>query len=149
MSTEQSVILRIVADQYGVKKLRVGDKLHASTAYEGLDWINAKLLKEAAPIVAGPLSYIFNMSLKHSIIPTEWKKARVSPIFITGNIHDPSYYRPISVLPICMKIFEKLVHEQLYNYMSSNDLLCNQQSGFRPNHSTVTTLLNRCCRFYT
>ena len=67
---------------------------------------------------------------------------RVSPIFKTGNIHDPSNYRPISVLPICMTIFEKLVHEQLYNYMSSDDLLCNQQSGFRPNQSTVTTLID-------
>ena len=63
-------------------------------------------------------------------------------MFKTGNIHDPSNYRPISVFPICMKIFEKLVHEQLYKYMSSNYLLCNQQSGFRRNHSTVTTLID-------
>ena len=86
----------------------------STTKAGGLEGINAKLLIEAVQIVAGLLTYIFNISFKHSIIPTEWKKARVSPMFKTVNIYDPSNYRPISVLPICMKIFEKSFNENVY-----------------------------------
>ena len=50
-------------------------------------------------------------------------------------------YRPISVLPICMKIFEKLVHKQLSVYLDRNNIISENQSGFRPMHSTQTCLL--------
>jgi hypothetical protein len=49
-------------------------------------------------------------------------------------------YRPISVLSVIAKVFEKIVFNQFYEYSSSNDLLSTNQSGFRPFHSTVTAL---------
>ena len=65
-----------------------------------------------------------------------------SPIFKSG---DKSIvlgnYRPISVLPILSKIIERTVHNQLYAYLCSRNILSDSQSGFRPNHSTTTTLL--------
>ena len=67
--------------------------------------------------------------------------ARVSPIYIKGKKDDPYNYRPISVIPVVTKIFENLVHEQLYNYLHDNDLLAKCQSGFRSLHSTLTALL--------
>ena len=47
----------------------------------------------------------------------------------------------MSVIPVVAKIFEKLVHDQLYNYLNDNDLLANCQSDFRSLHSTLTALL--------
>ena len=47
-----------------------------------------------------------------------------------------------SVLPIIMKVFERFIHDQIYHYTAVNNILCDQQSGFRPKHSTVTTLLS-------
>ena len=53
-----------------------------------------------------------------------------------------SNYRPISVLPILSKILERVVHDQLYDYLTSNNILHPCQSGFRSNHSTNTTLID-------
>ena len=50
-------------------------------------------------------------------------------------------YRPISLLPICGKIFEKLVFNHVYGYLNSNNLLTVNQSGFRPGDSTTNQLL--------
>ena len=54
---------------------------------------------------------------------------------------DPGNYRPISVLPVVAKIFEKAVYNQFHKFLSDNKLLCNSQSGFRSLHSTLTALL--------
>ena len=107
----------------------------------GLDKIPCKILKLAANIIAPSLTHIFNQSIAVSIFPTEWKLARVSPIYKKGKKDDQNNYRPISVIPVVAKIFEKLVHEQLYNYLNDNDLLANCQLGFRSLHSTLTALL--------
>ena len=73
--------------------------------------------------------------------PSEWKTARVSPIFKKGKKNDPNNYRPISVIPAVAKIFEKVIFEQLYNYFNIKRLLTHCQSGFRSLHSTLTALL--------
>ena len=107
----------------------------------GFDKIPCKILKLAANIIAPSLTHIFNQSIAVSIFPTEWKLAQEPPIFKKGKKDDPNNYRPISVIPVVAKIFEKLVHEQLYNYLNDNDLLANCQSGFRSLHSTLKALL--------
>ena len=108
----------------------------------GLDPFNVRLLKLAAPFISQCLAYICNLSLNVSSFPDVWKKAKVTPIFKSGDKTNVSNYRPISVLPIVSKIIERAVHDQLYEYMSNVGLLSNAQSGFRPNHSTTTTLLD-------
>ena len=50
-------------------------------------------------------------------------------------------YRPISLLPICSKIFEKIIFINLYSYLNTNNLLTTNQSGFRPGDSTTNQLL--------
>ena len=62
--------------------------------------------------------------------------AKESPIFKNGSISDLNNYRPISVIPTVTKIFEKIIYDQLYQYLNENGL-----SGFRSLHSTLTALL--------
>ena len=50
--------------------------------------------------------------------------------------------RPESIIPIIAKVFEKIIFDQLYDYLLHNNLLTNCQSGFRALHSTVTSVLN-------
>jgi len=106
----------------------------------GLDAISNKLLKLAADILAPSLTIIFNQSIKTSLFPREWKQAKVTPVFKKGEKNDANNYRPISVIPTISKLFEKIVFDQLYTYLNTNQLLASCQSGFRPFHSTLTAL---------
>ena len=106
----------------------------------GLDGVSNKLLKFAAHIVAPSLTEIFTTSINTGIFPTEWKTARVTPIFKKGKKNDLNNYRPISVIPTVAKILEKIVYEQLFSYFNDNNLLTSCQSGFRSFHSTLTAL---------
>ena len=69
----------------------------------GLDGINARFIKMAAKQIAEPIAYIINLSMKKSVIPLDWKVARVTPLFKAGDRTDMGNYRPISVLPITGK----------------------------------------------
>ena len=108
----------------------------------GLDNISAKLLRECPDLIAESLTYIFNQSLLTGIFPDEWKSARVTPLYKnSGKRNDPTNYRPISVIPVVAKVFERVVYHQLYYYLTKNCILSRYQSGFRSLHSTVTALL--------
>ena len=107
----------------------------------GLDNIPCKLLKIAADVVAPSLTCMFYQSLLTGIYPSDWKLAKVTPIFKNRSKSDLNNYRPISVIPAVAKIFEKIIYDQLYNYLNGNDLLTSCQSGFRSLHSTLTALL--------
>ena len=106
----------------------------------GIDNIRSRLLKIAAPAISNSLAYVFNRSLQHGVVPDEWKKARISAIFKKGTKTDPGNYRPISILPVISKILERIVHRQVYEFCIKHNILCIEQSGFRPNHSTQTSL---------
>ena len=73
----------------------------------GLDMIPSKLLKMAANIVAPSLTSIFSKSM-----------AKVTPLFKKGIKSDPNNYRPISVIPIISKVFERIVYNQLFHYLN-------------------------------
>ena len=107
----------------------------------GLDNIPNKLLKIAADVVAPSLTAMFTASINMGIFRQEWKESRASPVYKSGARNDPSNYRPISAIPVIAKVFEKLVYEQLYEYLSNYNLLTTCQSGFRSLHSTLTALV--------
>ena len=122
-------------------------KLKNSKSF-GNDNISSFFLKLALPFVAKSLLKIFNTSLETSKFPDTWKTARVAPIFKDGDKSIRSNYRPISVLPVVSRLFEKLVFNQLYKYLDSNRLLSNGQSGFRLLFSTLTCLLKTTDEWY-
>ena len=62
--------------------------------------------------------------------------AKVKPIFKKGSKTEPKNYRPISLLPLISKVFEKIIHDQTQNYLAENRIMYDYQSGFRTNHST-------------
>ena len=81
------------------------------------------------------------MSMSLGISPEDWKIARVAPIYKDDSEDEISNYRPISVLPVISRLFEKLVYDQFYGYLNMNKLLFSQQSSFRLLHSVLTCLL--------
>ena len=114
----------------------------------GLDKIPAKMLRIAADIIAPSLTYIFNLSISTGVFVDDWKDARVTPIYKEGDRRNLGNYRPISILPIVSKVFEKEIFKQFYKHLNDNMLVSKFQSGFRPGHSTITTLLQMCDNWY-
>ena len=84
---------------------------------------------------------VFNTSIEASTFPVSWKIARVTPIYEEGEKLERSNYRPISVLPVLSRLFEKLIYDQLYQYLEWGGFLTAGQSGFRALHSSATCLL--------
>ncbi|XP_071944903.1 uncharacterized protein [Antedon mediterranea] len=107
----------------------------------GPDSIHPRVLKEAAELIADPLTNIFNKSIKEGIIPDDWKVAHVSAIFKKGNPTNPSNYRPISLTSVICKVMESLIRDDLMMFLEGNDLISNHQYGFRAGRSCVTQLI--------
>ena len=107
----------------------------------GSDGISAHMLLLCDTSIIFPLKLIFQNILESSIYPDQWKLANVTPIHKKNDKQLVGNYRPISLLPICSKIFEKLVFNSLYSYLDGNNLITKNQSGFRPGDSTTNQLL--------
>ena len=115
-------------------------KLSKSKA-TGLGKISCRLLRECPDLIAESLSLIFNCSIITGIFPNEWKCAKVVPIHKQGKRNCVDNYRPISIIPAVAKVFERLIYDQVFQYITEKKILINCQSGFRGQHSTVTSLL--------
>ena len=96
----------------------------------GLDQLPPNLLKDAANEIAPSLTYIINLSLTTSTVPTDRKKTKVSPIYKSGSTTELENYRSISVLSIISKIMEREVHRQLYEFLDETKLISKHQFRF-------------------
>ena len=107
----------------------------------GIDNIFNKLLKQIKHIIVQPLTLIINQSLTSGIYPDKFKISKVTPLHKKDDRTAISNYRPISLLPTMSKIIERVIHSQLYAYFNENNLITEQQYGFRPRHSTELAAL--------
>ena len=105
----------------------------------GPDAIPINVLKYCSSALAGPLTELFNHSLKIGVFPSRWKHAHVTPILKKGSRYKVCNYRPISLLPVLSKIFEKLLHIEIYRHVSKH--IAPEQHGFVSQRSTVTNLV--------
>ena len=105
-----------------------------------LDDFSPLIVKENAHILGSPLKLLFNQSIQQGKFPERLKCARVIPIYKKGQKSDMNNYRPISLLNIFSKIFEKVVKTRLVNYMSENNILNANQYGFQKGKSTQDAL---------
>jgi hypothetical protein len=115
-------------------------KLDVKKAH-GHDGISIAMLKLCPNEVAKPLNLIFKKCISTGEFPDLWKLANVQPVHKKNSRQEKSNYRPISLLPICGKIFEKIVFDSLYRFLIENGLITENQSGFRPGDSTINQLL--------
>ena len=106
----------------------------------GHDGISPRLLKAAGQSIVPSLTRLFNLCFLHKMVPDTWKKANVIPLHKKDDKDILNNYRPVSILPIASKIFERIIFKNVYNFFHTNKLLTNHQSGFRPNDSTVNQL---------
>ena len=95
-------------------------------------------------LISPLLVILINESFSTGIFPDNLKIkiAKVIALHKKGATDDPSNYRPISLLSVFSKIFEKIMHKGLYNFLEVNDILHPLQFGFRKKHSTQHTLIS-------
>ena len=104
--------------------------------------IPVKLLKLVKSDISRPLACIFNESITLGNFPDKLKCATVIPIHKKGAYNDPSKYRPISLLSLFGKLFEKLMFKRLYEYLDNLNTFYPLQFGFRERHSTNHALIS-------
>ncbi|XDV17968.1 hypothetical protein PO909_023756 [Leuciscus waleckii] len=109
-----------------------------------LDPIPSHLLQAISPTLLPSLTHIINSSLHTGTFPTAFKQARVTPLLkkTTLNTSFVENYRPISLLPFIAKTLERAVFNQVTSFLSLNNQLDVNQSGFKKGHSTETALLS-------
>ena len=106
----------------------------------GLENLSNRVLKDAFMTVPYRLTALINCSFETCIVPSAWKTAIIVPIFKSGDTKSVSNYRPIALTPTPCKIAEKLVHKHVYNFIDHHGILTDKQGGFRPGHSTLSSL---------
>ena len=95
-----------------------------------------------------PLTYVINMSLMEGIFPSELKLAKVVPIFKSGESDEVLNYRQISVLSFFSKIFEKIMYNNVVNFMDKNDTLYKYQFWVQEEPLHTACYYNTCGQNY-
>ena len=108
----------------------------------GHDNISIRMLKICGSSIYKPLEMIFKQCIETGVFPTEWKKANIVPIHKKGDKQTLENYRPVSLLPICGKILERLMFNEMFNFFIENKLISSNQSGFKPGDSCINQLLS-------
>ena len=73
---------------------------------------------DPASELCNPVAQLINLSISKSIFPDQCKIAKLKQLYKKGSALLPKNYRPISLLPLLSKIFEKVVHNQTQKYFS-------------------------------
>ena len=103
------------------------------------DMISNHMLKMTGDAIIEPLFKIFRKCLKYGIFAQDWKKGNIAPTFKKGNKQHIKTYRPVSLLPICSKIFEPIIYDK---YLLDNNQISPKQSEFRPGNFCINQLLS-------
>ena len=101
----------------------------------GHDMLGIRMVKLCGESIYKPLNLIFKPCLETGQFLSDWKKANVAPVFKKGDKQLLKTYRPISLLPITGKMFERLLYNQMFEFFLKNDLISQNQSGFTPGDS--------------
>ena len=113
-----------------------------SSRASGYDNITVQMLRTTFPTVGPRLLHVIHFSLRSGEVPEGWQQATVVPLYKKGDRCDPANFRPISINSVLGKLCEKCVCAQLSSYLDQHHVLCENQHGFRSNHSTETAMID-------
>ena len=122
----------------GIQKLLSNLNPHKAC---GPDQIKPIVLKTLSQELSPILEVLFQKSLHEGSLPSEWKKANVSPIFKKGDRSCPANYRPISLTCVLCKTLEHIISSSIVKHFTNQGSLYHLQHGFREKRSCVTQLV--------
>ena len=114
----------------------------------GPDMITGQMIRLCGDSLVLPLRLLFTNMLRTSSFPSMWKLANVTPVFKKNDKQLIKNYRPISLLPLLSKIFEKILFDKIYEHLTKNNLITPNQSGFRPGDGCINQLLYLVTEIY-
>ena len=135
--SSNSFKLRLVTPTGGIKCIKI---LHNDCS-TGYDNIPVSFIKPVSEYLESPLTFIKNNFIVISTFPGIWKITRISPILEIVNPSQLKDYRPKLIPQILSKIYEKLVLQQMTEFIEKQAIYHKHQSGYRNNHSTTTLLI--------
>ena len=103
----------------------------------GVNYTNANVLKDYLLCIKPQLKTLIDNCLTKGIFPDKWAEGTLVPIPKKGNLNNSSNWRPITLLPTMGKIMERVVHGQLMDHLTENQLLSSKQFGFTPGRCTA------------
>ena len=106
-----------------------------------MDNIDTYILKLVVDEILPAMTHVINLSIQQSVFPSTWKVAKVIPLFKKGDSLEPKNYRPVAILVIMSKVLERIIFQQVIEYMDSFKLLNPNHHGFRSHHSTSTAMI--------
>ena len=104
--------------------------------------ISIRVLKICDESISKLLQIIFKSCIEKGQFPNKWKKANVVSVHKKGDKQVSRNYRPVSLLPICGKIFERLIYNNLFEFFIKNDVISSNQSGFKQGDSCIYLFLS-------
>ena len=107
----------------------------------GLDEIDTYIIKLIKSEILPALTHIVNLSLSSNEFPSAWKKSKIIPLHKKGDTLNPKNYRPVAIIPIFSKILERMVFNQMVEYISTNQLIHPNHHAYRSGHNTTTALI--------
>lgn len=113
-----------------------------SDSAPGWDNISTCYLKVIRHEIIPILTHFFNLCFRTGTFPAPLKKSIITPVYKGGDKNDVNNYRPISVLSVFSKIFEKLLNTRLIKYLSTFNILSSNQYGFRKGISTEDAVVS-------
>lgn len=116
------------------------DNLNSNAAC-GLDKVSVKFLQKCKNYLVSKMVELINNMIDTSSFDDVLKQSKVIPLFKSGDKLNATNYRPISILPALSKISEKVIHQQLTNYLFQHQLIHSNQFGFIPKSSTESATL--------
>ena len=108
----------------------------------GPDGIPMTVIKPVIHLLAPVLAHLINYSYTLGVFPSAMKKAKVLPIYKSGDHSEVNNYRPISVLNSLSKIYEKIIYRRISEFIVTHNILSTRQFGFRKEHSTSLALVS-------
>ena len=104
------------------------------------EYLRTVFYLQGLDVLAAPLTRVINTSITKGCFPNLWKEAIVVPIHKKGDQKEMKNYRPVSCLTAASNVLEKVVCQQLTQFVETHKLLPNSQHGFRSGRSTMTAL---------
>jgi len=92
--------------------------------------------------ISSTLTVIFSQSLATGKLPDGWLKANITPVLKKGDKSDANNYRPISLTSVCCKILQHIMYHHIVEHLNDNNILINEQFGFRAGHSCEAQLIS-------